>query len=113
MLDLVKQFGRVDLYVERFKGDVSADINKENILASLDIASNTSSIKTKNTKLNSKTKQIDSKIDIIANKSPFTVAIKGSTSAPKVSIDAEKLIKKEAEKAIKNEVGKLLKGLFH
>ena len=43
---------QVDMYKETFRGDVSADINKENILASLDLTSNTSAIKTKNTKLN-------------------------------------------------------------
>ena len=58
MLSLIKQYAHVDLYKERFKGKLGADINKENIVASLDLKSNTSSIKTKNTKLNSKTKKI-------------------------------------------------------
>lgn len=112
VLDLAKQYGKVDMYVQEFKGDINANINKEHILASLDLLSNSSSIKTKNTKLNSKTKQIDSKIDIVANKSPLTIFLKGKTSSPKVSIDAKKLIRKEAEKAIQKEVGKLLKGFF-
>ena len=120
MLDLVRKFGRVDMYVQRFKGDVTANINKEHILASLDLVSNSSSIKTKNTKLNSKTKYIDSKIDIVANNNPLTITLKGNSSSPKISIDAEKLIKREATKAIKKEatkvlqkeVGKLLKGFF-
>ena len=112
ILTLVKQYTQVDLYAERFKGAVNAKINKEKILASLNIRSKTSSIKTKNTKINSKTKKINSKIDIDANHNPITVVLNGSISAPKVKIDANKLIKKEAEKAIKKEVGRLLRNLF-
>lgn len=113
MLNLVKQFAKVDMYQDTYKGDLNADINKENILASLDLNSNTSSIKTKNTKLNSKTKRIDSKIEIIANRNtPITITLKGDATAPKVGIDAQKLIKQEATKAIQKEVGNLIKGLF-
>ena len=116
MLTLVKQYGKVDLYKEKFKGDVGADINRENILASLDLKSNTSSIITKDTKLNSKTKKIKSKIDIVANKNPITVKLSGSATSPKIEIDAQKLIENEAKKAIQKklnkEVGKLFKGLF-
>jgi len=112
MLSLIKQYAKVDMYVETFKGNVSADINKEKIVASMNLKSNTSSIKTKNTKLNTKTKTIDSKIDVVANKNPIVVKLKGKTSSPKVSVDVEELLKKEAGKAIEKEVGKLLKGLF-
>ena len=121
VLSLVRQYAKVDMYAQTFKGDLNADINKENILASLDLKSNTSSIKTKNTKLNSKTKRIDSKIEVIANNNtPITITLKGNATAPQVGIDAQDLIKKEATKAIKKEatkaiqkeVGNLLKGLF-
>ncbi len=111
-LSLIKQYAGVDLYVETFKGEVSADITQENILASLDLKSNTSAIKTKNTKLNSKTKQIDSTITIVANKTPVTVTLKGNTSSPKVGVDLEKLMKSKAGDAIKKEATKFLKGLF-
>ena len=112
MLTLIKQYAHTDLYKERFKGNVKADINKENIVASLDLKSNKSSIKTKNTKLNSKTKKINSKIDINANGNPVVIILSGNATSPKVRIDAEKLIKKEAEKAVKKELNKFLKGLF-
>ncbi|EDZ61156.1 hypothetical protein SMGD1_0707 [Sulfurimonas gotlandica GD1] len=112
MLNLIKQYAKVDMYVETFKGDVHADINKEKIVASMELKSNTSSIKTKNTQLNTKTKTIDSKIDVVANKSPISVMLKGNTSSPKVTIDVEDLVKKEAGKAIEKELGKLLKGFF-
>jgi len=112
MFSLIKQYANVDMYVEKFKGFVRADINKEKIVASMDLKSNTSSIKTKNTKLNTKTKIIDSKIDVVANKNQISVILKGKTSSPKVSIDVEDLVKKEVGKAIEKEVGKLLKGFF-
>ena len=112
MLTLIKQYAHVDLYKERFKGSVKADINKENIVASLDLKSNKSSIKTKNTKLNSKTKKINSKIDINANGNPIVITLTGNAASPKVQIDAEKLIKKEAEKAITKELNNFFKKLF-
>nr|WP_321266495.1 hypothetical protein [uncultured Sulfurimonas sp.] len=112
MFSLIKQYAKIDMYAEKFSGDVSADINKENILASMDLKSNTSSIKTKNTKLNTKTKTINSKIDVVANNNPISVKLSGKTSSPKVSVDVKDLVKKEAQKAIKKEVGNLLKGLF-
>jgi predicted component of type VI protein secretion system len=120
VLDLTRQYAHIDLYKQIFKGDVSADINRENILASLDLKSNTSEIKTKDTKLNSKTKRIDSVIDINANGNPLVVKLSGNVARPKVSVDASKIIKKEATKAVTKElqkhlgkdVGNLLKGLF-
>ncbi|QOP46172.1 hypothetical protein [Sulfurimonas paralvinellae] len=120
VLDLTKQYAHIDLYKQLFMGDVTADINKENILASLELKSNTSSIKTKNTKLNSKTKRIYSIIDINANGNPLVVKLSGNVEKPKVSVDASKIIQKEATKAVTKEiekhlgkdVGNLLKGLF-
>ena len=112
MLTLVKQYGKVDLYAEKFKGNVSAKINKEHILASMDLKSRVSSITTKDTKLNSKTKQIDSTIKISANNNPITVTLKGDTASPKVGVDVQDLVKKEATKAVKKELGKLLKKFF-
>ena len=117
---LVKQYAKIDLCGEKFKGDVKADINKENIVASLNLKSNTSSVKTKNTYLNSKTKKIKSTIDIVANHNPVTVKLSGKTSSLKVEVDATELMKKEATKAVEKELekklgkdaGKLLKGLF-
>jgi len=117
---LIKQYAKIDMCVEKFKGDVGADIDKENILASLDLRSNTSSIKTKKTYLNSKTKKIKSKIDIVANHNPITLKLSGAVNSPKIEVDASELIKKEATKAIQKEVekkldkdvGGFLKGLF-
>jgi len=120
MLTLVKQYGNVDLYKQKFKGDVSADINKEKILASLDLRSNTSSIKTVNTKLNSKTQRINSKIDIVANKHKIFITLSGKTASPKIKIDAGEILKSKATEKLKKklgdkvggQVGDLLKNFF-
>lgn len=112
VLDLAKQYAHTDMYQEKFIGDVSANINKENILASLDLKSNRSAIQTQNTKLNSETKEINSKLNINANGNPLVIILTGNANSPKVEIDATKLIQREAEKAITNEAKKLLKGLF-
>ena len=112
VLDLTKKYAKIDLYKQKFKGDVNAKIQKENILASLDLKSNTSSIITKDTKLNSKTQIIDSTIDINANKHPITVKLKGDVNKPKVSVNADKLLKQEGTKAVKKELNKLFKKFF-
>ena len=120
VFNLIKQYAKIDMCAEVFKGDVNADINKEKIFASLDLKSNTSSIKTKNTYINSKAKKIKSKIDIVANHNPITVKLNGDINSPKVEVDATALMKKEAKKAVEKELkkqlgkeaGGLLKGLF-
>ncbi|WP_304544199.1 hypothetical protein [Sulfurimonas microaerophilic] len=112
-LDLTKQYAKIDLYKQKFFGDLNAKIKKENIVASLDLKSNRSSIKTTDTKLNSKTKQIDSKVTIIANNNPpLYVKLQGDVNSPKVQVDASALIKDEAKKVINKEVNKLFKKLF-
>ena len=116
MLTLIKEYAHRDLYKEKFEGRVNADIKKENIIASLDLKSNKSSIKTKNAKLNSKTKRINSKIDVNANGNPISITLSGDATSPKIKIDAKKLIKKEVQKAVEKAVekkfGNVLKGLF-
>jgi len=112
VLDLTKQYAKIDLYKQRFKGNVDARINKEKILASLDLKSNTSSIIAKNTKIDSKANTIDSKIAINANGNPLTITLRGNINKPKIGMDAKQTIKKEVEKRIGKDVGKLLKGLF-
>ncbi len=112
VLTLVKKFAKIDMYKQKFKGDVSADINKEKILASFDLKSNTSSLKTVNTKLNSKTQKINSKIDIVANKHKIFVTLTGKTAAPKVKVDAGAILKDKAKKEVSKQVNKLFKKFF-
>lgn len=112
MINLVRQYAKTDLYKEKFLGDLHAGIKKEQIIASLHLNSNNAQIDTKDLKLNSKTKIIDAKIRVEANKNPLTVTLKGNVEKPRIGIDATELIKKEAGKAIEKEVNKFLKGLF-
>jgi len=112
MMTLVKEYTKVNLYKENFKGDVSAVINKEKINASMALNSRTSSIKTKNTKLNSKTQKIDSKIDIVANKHPLSITLKGDVNSPKYGVEIEGLLKEKATKEIEKGVKNLFKKFF-
>jgi hypothetical protein len=112
ILDLTKQYAHRDLYKEKFVGDVNANINKEHIVTNLSLKSNKSSITTKGTKLNTKTNTINSKLDIVANKHPLVIYLKGDVNSPSVKIDADEIIKKEAGKAIDKQINKLFKKLF-
>jgi len=110
--DLIKQYTKFDMYRESFNGDVKADINKENILVSLDLRSKQASIETKDTKLNTKTQKIDSDLTVQAKKNTITVNLKGDINSPKVKVDLEKLMKSKAGEAIEKEINKLFKKLF-
>ena len=112
VFSLVKQYANINMYKQKFKGDVSADINKEKVLASFDLRSNTSSIKTVNTKINSDTNQINSKIDIVANKHPVSVTLIGDKSKPKVTVDTSQIVKDQIKKEINKKLGNFLKGFL-
>ena len=112
ILDLTKRYAKIDMYKQLFKGSMNADINKEKVVASLDLKSNTSSIVTKNTKLNTKTNKIDSKVEVSANGNPVDFYLSGDINDPKVKVNADKIIQKEANKAIKKGINKLLNKFF-
>ena len=105
VFDLTKQYAHIDMYKESFKGNVKADINKEKIIASLDLVSKTSSIKTQNTKLDTKQNTINSTIAIDANHNLVTVKLSGETNKPNVKIEADELLKAKAKKAIMKKLG--------
>ena len=112
MIDLIKQYGRIDLYKERFKSTLQSKINKELTYTNLDMRSNKASISGKNIRLNSKTQQINANLDVVVNNNPVGVEIKGNVNKPDVKVDVSKLIRKEAGKAIEKEVQKQLDNLF-
>jgi hypothetical protein len=100
------------MYKELFSGDVHAMINQEKITASLDLRSNTSSIVTKEAKLNSKTQQVDADINLVFNKNPVSASVKGDMNSPKVSIDLQKFMQSKAGKKVQEKATKLFKKLF-
>ena len=112
IFNLIKKYAKFDMYREKFNGNIYADIDKENILTSLDLKSRKASIKTKDTSLNTKTQMIDSKVKIIANNNPIGAEIKGNINRPKVKVDVEDLLKKELNKAAEKGVKKLFKKFF-
>jgi hypothetical protein len=111
MLDLLLM-AKTDLYKERFIGNLHSRINEELISSDLELRSNSSTITGKKMALNSKTKVIDARLDVLANNNPIGVTIKGKADKPEVKLDTSALIKKEAGKVIQKELDKLLKGLF-
>ena len=113
LLDLSKKYAKINLYKEVFLGDIDAKINKENIITSLMLKSNKSSISTKNARLNSKTQVVHSTINIVANKHPIEVKLDGNVNSPDIKVNADELIKEEATKAIKKGINKYFKGLFY
>lgn len=118
--DLIKQYTKVDMYREHFNGDVSAKIDKESVLASVDLRSKEASIKTAATKLNTKTNKIDTDITLRAKKNEISGRLVGDIDSPKIVIDLEKFMKSEAgkkveekvNKVIEKEINKLFKKLF-
>ena len=104
MFDLVNKYAKIDLYKEYFNGDISAKIDKENILASMDLKSRTASIKTIGTKINSKKQTIDSDITITTTKYPVIITLDGAIASPEVGIDYTELMKSEVGKKIKEEI---------
>lgn len=110
--DLIKQFTKVDMYRENFNGKVSAKIEKENILASLDLRSKETALKTKDAKLNTKTNQMNSDLSIVIKNDTINANLNGDMDSPKVSIDLEKFLKSETGKKVIEKVDKLFKKLF-
>ncbi|MBT5935892.1 hypothetical protein [Sulfurimonas sp.] len=110
--DLLKKYAQTDVYKEKFTGDVNAVINADQVIASLSLHSNRSSIISKGTKIDSQKSLIDSKVEINANGNKVDVNLKGDINKPNVKINADELIKEEATKVIKKELGKFLKGFF-
>jgi len=82
------------------------------IVATLDLQSNKSSIKSKDAKLNSKTKKMDASVEIVANEYPINVNLKGDVASPAVNVDLKKLMESKTGEVIQKEVTNLLKNLF-
>ncbi len=112
MLDMVKKYGKTNLYKERFSGDVSAKLNREKILSSVDLKSKNTSINTKNAKLNTLTQKMNAKVVVKTKKYPLTVTLKGDVMSPKVGIDTKALMKSETGKKLEKEATKLFKKFF-
>ena len=114
--NLIKQYTKFDMYRESFNGDIDAVINKEKIIASLDLRSKQASIKAKKAKLDTKKQTIDSDIIFQAKKNTITANLSGDINSPKVKVDLEKFMKskagEEVNEVINKEINKLFKKFF-
>jgi hypothetical protein len=112
MGDLLKQYGKYDLYQERFQTTIASDITPLSIKSDLMMKGGTVSISDPKMIIAPKSKQIKSDLKVVVNKNPVIIKLRGNVSQPDVKIDANELIQREAGKAIEKELGNLLKGLF-
>ncbi|MFO7606400.1 MAG: hypothetical protein R6W72_08890, partial [Desulfurivibrionaceae bacterium] len=103
---------KTDLYKERFIGTLRSVIEEESITSDLALKADDSSIVGEKVTLNSKTKVIDARLNVLANNNPIGVVIKGKVDNPEVKLDTSALIKQEAGKVLQKEVDKLLKDIF-
>ncbi len=114
--DLLKQYGKIDLYKERFDGDATAEIKKEKVQARFKLVSRKATIESKKTYIDTKRNTIDSHITLKTKKAPLGITLKGDMNAPKVGVDLKEFMKSEAgkelEKKAKKEVDRLFKKLF-
>ncbi|MCF6341154.1 MAG: hypothetical protein L3J10_10475 [Sulfurimonas sp.] len=110
--NLIKKYTKFDMYRESFNGDINAIINKEKIIASLDLRSKQASIKAKEAKIDTKKQTIDSDITFQAKKNIITANLSGDINSPKVKIDLEKFMKSKAGEKVNKELNKLFKKFF-
>ncbi|MDO9267440.1 MAG: hypothetical protein Q7U00_10195 [Sulfurimonas sp.] len=110
--DLIKEYVKFDMYRENFNGDIGTKIDKDNFLVSLDLRSKEASIKTKDTKINTKTQQMDSDITIQAKQDSISANLHGDIDSPKVRVDLEKFLKSEAGKKVIEKANEKINKLF-
>ena len=123
---LLKQFKIIDLSKERFNNSTfDAKITKELIDFTLDARNKNNYLLVKHGKLFKKTGMIHANVDMKIKGKDLQATIRGTTDAPKVSLDGskylenrlkKKLLKSKAVKKIKNKLGEQLNnftnGLF-
>ena len=116
VFDLLRKFGKVDLYKEYFNGNAKADINKEKIAAAFDLKSRKAEIRSDKTLLDTKRSRIDSKIELRVEKTPVKITLKGDIAKPMVGVDLKAFMQSQAgkklEKKAGKEINKLLNKLF-
>jgi len=102
LFKLVKDYAKLDMYKESFVGNMDAKIDRERLLIDLDLFSEHSSISTKKTKLNIKTKQVNSLLTLESNTNALDVKLSGDVSKPNVELQMKNvMIKKILDKYLK------------
>lgn len=110
--DLVKQFVKFDLYRELFRGNANAKIDKDSIVASLDLTSKEAAIKTEQAKINTKENLIDADVMLRIKKDELHAKLRGDMNSPKVTIDLEKFMKTQAGQEVQEKINKEVDKLF-
>ncbi|NPA66222.1 MAG: hypothetical protein GXO11_04990 [Epsilonproteobacteria bacterium] len=114
--DLLKEYDKVDLYREKFNGNLNAKIKQELIDANFELLARKASISSSKTIIDTKKETIDSKIFIKTKNSPIHLTLKGDIDQPKVGVDLNKFLETKAGKKLEEkankEINRFLKKLF-
>ena len=116
MTSLIARLARFDLTGEVFHGNLTSDIDGEKILSNIDMRADNASVTGTNLKLITKTRQVDARLNVVANDNPIGVIVRGDVDKPKIDVDVKNLLQREAERYIEKQIGgqfkNLIKGLF-
>jgi len=102
IFEAVLNYTETNLYKERFKGTLHSNIENDILINDIELLSDNSSMITKKSYLNVRSKQTNTTLHVIANKNPIDFHIKGSINQPQVTIDASKLVEKEVGNLLSN-----------
>ena len=105
---LIKQLSKVDLTQETYETfDINTQINDRILTSNLIMKSQNTQINVKDAILDLEKNQIDAKIDSSLKEKTLFVKLKGDTNAPKISLDANDLLKEQINKQIEKKKDKV------
>ena len=105
---LIKQLSKVDLTQEIYENfDINTQINDRILTSNLIMKSQNTQINIKDAILDLEKNQIDAKINSTLKEKTLFVNLKGDTNAPKISLDANDLLKEQINKQIEKKKDKI------
>jgi hypothetical protein len=105
---LIKQLSKVDLTQEIYeKFDINTQINDRILTSNLIMQSQNTQINIKDAVVDLEKNQIDAKINSTLKEKTLFVNLKGDTNAPKISLDANDLLKEQINKQIEKKKDKI------
>lgn len=105
---LIKQLSKIDLTQEIYeKFDINTQINDRILTSNLIMQSQNTQINIKDAVVDLEKNQIDAKINSTLKEKTLFVNLKGDTNAPKISLDANDLLKEQINKQIEKKKDKI------
>ena len=110
MTFLLSQMAKFDITREIYKlTTIHSRINDKKILSDLDMESRLTHISAKNALVDLEKEYVDAKLRIDIKKRPLYVKLKGNLKSPKVSLDAQGLLKQKVKEKLQKQLDKKLK----